>query len=268
MRHLGWIGLSLSFFAHSLMAAPSVGKCERVVAVVPAISSPYLDVDAKGTVTGPYFELLNQLTRALPVTLEVQVVKTAAEAEQEVVSGRADLLLGVPLTLARVQQLDFIHPALPSDPLQVWVRAGQDWQYVGWNDLRGKRGWLAPGVTAEADFMRFAKSNLQLVASKDAVSAFAKLHKGDLDYAIYPQQAGLGLLTDESSALQAHDLQVSTEPQYLALSHNSACNDGWLRGQLSKNMTEIMQNGVAAGLLKRAAVSPGGVPAPDPATEH
>jgi hypothetical protein len=37
---------------------------------------------------------------------------------------------------------------------------------------------------------------------------------------------------------------------YLAISHNSACNDPWLRGQLAKKMTELLTSDVAHTALQ------------------
>jgi len=38
---------------------------------------------------------------------------------------------------------------------------------------------------------------------------------------------------------------------YLALSHDSACNDPWLRGQLARKMTELAASGVPPEVLSR-----------------
>ncbi|MET0613346.1 MAG: ABC transporter substrate-binding protein, partial [Pseudomonas caspiana] len=38
---------------------------------------------------------------------------------------------------------------------------------------------------------------------------------------------------------------------FLAVSHNSACNDPWLRGQLAKKMTELPAAGLTEAVLLR-----------------
>ena len=53
---------------------------------------------------------------------------------------------------------------------------------------------------------------------------------------------------DDLLALQP---AIRSEGLYLALSHNSACNDPWLRGQLAKKMTELVAAGVPDALLQR-----------------
>ena len=42
-----------------------------------------------------------------------------------------------------------------------------------------------------------------------------------------------------SNDLIAREVPVDQPGLYLAVSHNSACNDPWLRGQLAKKMTEL-----------------------------
>ena len=51
--------------------------------------------------------------------------------------------------------------------------------------------------------------------------------------------------------LLALEPPISSEGLYLTLSHNSACNDPWLRGQLAKKMTELVAAGVPETLLQR-----------------
>jgi hypothetical protein len=54
-----------------------------------------------------------------------------------------------------------------------------------------------------------------------------------------------------SSDLVARDVPVDQPGLYLAISHNSACNDPWLRGQLAKKMTELPASGLTEAALQR-----------------
>ena len=54
-----------------------------------------------------------------------------------------------------------------------------------------------------------------------------------------------------AGSLQALEPALGSEPLYLALSHDSACNDPWLRGQLAKKMTEFVAAGLPQTLLQR-----------------
>ncbi|MNN44220.1 hypothetical protein D3C81_1585000 [compost metagenome] len=54
-----------------------------------------------------------------------------------------------------------------------------------------------------------------------------------------------------SNELVARGLPLDRPGLYLALSHNSACNDPWLRGQLAKKMTELPASGLTEAVLQR-----------------
>jgi len=51
--------------------------------------------------------------------------------------------------------------------------------------------------------------------------------------------------------LTAFEVPLDRPGLYLALSHDSACNDAWLRGQLALKMTELAASGVPQDVLQR-----------------
>jgi len=55
----------------------------------------------------------------------------------------------------------------------------------------------------------------------------------------------LGLL----DKIQRLDPPVVGRDMHLAISHDSACNDPWLRGQLARKMTELRAAGVPEQLV-------------------
>ncbi len=57
----------------------------------------------------------------------------------------------------------------------------------------------------------------------------------------------LGMAND----LKAYPQPVDQPGLFLAISHNSACNDPWLRGQLAKKMTELPASGLTEAALQR-----------------
>ena len=54
-----------------------------------------------------------------------------------------------------------------------------------------------------------------------------------------------------SKDLLARELPIDQPGLFLAISHNSACNDPWLRGQLAKKMTELAASGLTEAALQR-----------------
>lgn len=148
--------------------------------------------------------------------------------------------------------MDYVHPAFYITPSVVWVRKGKEFPYLGWDDLRGKLGGTLVGNSFGQQFDAFAKANLTLESVPSLTQAFQKLLLGRTEYVLYERYPGvaladsLGLQED----LQALEPPISSEGLFLTLSHNSACNDPWLRGQLAKKMTELTASGLPETLLQ------------------
>lgn len=247
----------LALFLLSVLPGLSgaAGQCERVVATGAAQSAPYLwrDPQSPQHLIGAYADLLTLIGEELGITVELVHSGDARKAEQEVSSGRIDLLVGGSLTQSRLDSLDFVHPAIMASPRVVWVRKEHGFPYGGWEDLRERKGGVAPGADFGAQFEAFAKANLQLETSANLAQAFQKLLLGGHDYVLAERDAGLALAGSlgVSDKLDILEPPISSEKLYLALSHNSACNDGWLRGQLAKKMTELAASGAQQALLQR-----------------
>lgn len=208
--------------------------CEQV-AVAVAPMPPYISQTPEGQWAGAYVEALEAFAEKAALKLTWVGQANLAAAEREARDGRADLWLGAPLSLDRLEQFDYLYPALAADTLVVWVKEAEN-RYSGWNDLRGLRGWSLSLVGAEGRFAGFAKANLQLDQRLSVEGAFNALQKAELDYVIYPHQAGARLDQALRQGLAEHALEVSLAPVHVAVSHQSACNDAWLRGQLATHL--------------------------------
>ena len=159
---------------------------------------------------------------------------------------QVDLLAGAFLTLPRLENMDYVHPAFFFTPSVVWVRKGEAFPYGSWIDLQGHTGDTLVGNSFGQQFDAFAKQNLKLEGVSSLTQAFQKLLLGRTDYVLYERYPGLALAETlgMDDDLEVLDPPISSEGLYLTLSHNSACNEPWLRGQLARKMTEM----VAAGL--------------------
>ncbi|TBU86450.1 substrate-binding periplasmic protein [Phytopseudomonas dryadis] len=236
-------------------AAHAAGKCERLVATGNPEYPPYLwrDPQHPGQLIGATVDLLKAVSEDIGVTIEVIYTGPWSRAQDEVRTGRVDLLAGAFLTLSRLESMDFVHPAFLSTPNVVWVRKGVDFPYSGWADLQGHTGDTLVNNSFGQLFDAYAKDNLTLEGVSSLTQAFQKLLLGRTDYVLYERYPGLALA--ETLGLQ-DDLQVleppvSREWLHLALSHNSACNDAWLRAQLAKKMTEFRASGLPETLVQR-----------------
>ncbi len=233
----------------------AAGKCERLVATGNPEYPPYLWRDPQNPqkLIGANADLLQQIGEQIGVEIEVMHTGPWSRAQDEVRTGRVDLLAGAFLTLPRLESMDYVHPAFYITPSMVWVRKGHEFPYSGWEDLRGRVGGTLVNNSFGQQFDAFAKANLTLENVPSLTQAFQKLLLGRTEYVLYERYPGvalantLGLMED----LQALEPPISSEGLFLTLSHNSACNDPWLRGQLAKKMTELTATGLPETLLQR-----------------
>ena len=235
--------------------AGAAGKCERLVATGNPDYPPYLWLDPQSPkhLIGASADLLMLIGEQLGVKIELLHTGPWGKAEGEVRSGRVDLLLGAPLTLSRLDAMDYVHPAFFNTPSVVWVNKDRMFPYSGWEDLRMRSGGLVAGTGFGPQFDGYAKANLTLEEAPSLSQAFHKLLQGRTDYVLYERYPGMAQADAQGmlGGLETLEPPVSSEGLYLAVAHNSACNDAWLRGQLAKKMTELTAAGLPETLLQR-----------------
>lgn len=244
--------LSLALMPVASMAA---GKCERLVATGNPEYPPYLWRDPKNPqqLVGANADILKHLGKELGLVVDVIHTGPWSRAQDEARTGRVDLLAGAFLTLPRLESMDFVHPAFFHTPSVVWVREGEGFPYGSWLDLQGRTGGALVNNSHGQLFDAFAEANLSLEEVPSLAQAFQKLLLGRTDYVIYERYPGLALaetlgMEDDLEILEP---AISSEGLFLTLSHNSACNDPWLRGQLARKMTELVAAGLPEQLLQR-----------------
>jgi polar amino acid transport system substrate-binding protein len=257
MLERGFYRSVLQVFALLLMPAFAVaaGKCERLVATGNPEYPPYLWRDPQNPqqLIGANADLLRHLAKELGVVVDIIYTGPWSRAQDEVRTGRVDLIAGAFLTLPRLESMDYVHPAFYFTPSVVWVHRGAEFPYAGWDDLRNRTGDTLVNNSFGQTFDAYAKSNLTLEGVASLTQAFQKLLLGRTDYVLYERYPGqaladsLGMQDD----LLVLDPPISSEGLYLTLSHNSACNDAWLRGMLAKKMNEAVASGLPDDLLQR-----------------
>jgi polar amino acid transport system substrate-binding protein len=245
------LGLALLVLAGSspLWAA---GKCERLIATGNPDQPPYLwrDPQEPQHLVGASADLLKELGKALALKIEVIDAGKRSAAEADAVSGRVDLLAGSYLTPERLEQFDFIHPSYLEVPVHVWVQRDKAPLFTRLSDLASHSG-LAVGAGGFAPPLAVQVEALKLKRTSRAEDALQQLLQGKVDYLLLERHAGQGLVERlRLAGLRALEPALGSEPLYLALSHDSACNDPWLRGQLAKKMTEFVAAGLPQTLLQ------------------
>lgn len=241
----------------ALLSAPAwaVGKCERLVATGSPDAPPYSwqDPEDPKHLIGANVDLLRQVAGSLGLKVEVLHAGKREQALEEVRSGRMDLLLDTPMQVAQLTALDYIHPALQLNEYLVWTRHDSPLEFSGPADLARYRGSLSEKARLTPAFDAFAKAQLQLEPAQNLTQAFQKLVLGQVDYALAGRYAGMAMAQSlgVGDDLVGRGLPVDRPGLYLAVSHNSACNDSWLRGQLAQKLTELPISGAAEAVLQR-----------------
>jgi polar amino acid transport system substrate-binding protein len=245
--------------ALSLLLMPSLAfaaaKCERLVATGNPEYPPYLWRDPQNPkqLMGANADLLKHIADELGLVVDVIYTGPWSRAQDELHTGRVDLLAGAFLTLPRLQVMDYVHPAFYFTPSVVWVSKERSFAYSGWDDLQGLTGDTLVNNSFGQQFDAYAKTNLTLEGVASLTQAFQKLLLGRTDYVLYERYPGLALAGNQGllEHLQILEPPISSEGLYLTLSHNSACNDARLRGQLAVQMNKALAAGLPEQLLQR-----------------
>jgi polar amino acid transport system substrate-binding protein len=257
MAKLGWGSLIALLLGVMLLAAPvqAAGKCEHLIATGDPERPPYLwrDPQNQERLIGATADLLGAIAQELGVTIDVIYAGDWSRTLESARAGRVDLLLGTALTLTLLDSMDFVHPAFLSPSYVVWMRKGREFPYSSWADLQGREGYTLINNSFGQEFDAYARLNLRLNLVPSLAQAFQGLLLGRSEYVLAERYAGLisAESLEGSGDLLPLEPLISGADLYLTVSHNSACNDPWLRGQLAKKMTEFVAAGLPQTLLQR-----------------
>jgi len=233
----------------------AAGKCERLIVTGSPDAPPYLWQDPKnpGKLIGASADLLQHVAGELGIKVELLFAGKRSQALDEVRSGRMDMLADAPLTVSELETLDYIHPPLLENDYLVWTRKNSPLIYSDVQDLHGHPGAVSEKSRMTPAFGTFADQQLTLNRTPNLTQAFQKLLLGEVEFVLAGRYSGTAIAQTLNMAndLVAHPQPIDKPGLYLAVSHNSACNDPWLRGQLAKKMTELPASGLTDAALQR-----------------
>ncbi|WP_044499720.1 substrate-binding periplasmic protein [Pseudomonas saudimassiliensis] len=259
---LAWLG------AAPVLAAG--GVCERIVVTGNAQYPPVLWVDPEDPkrLTGAAVELLEKVLDGSGIHVEALHVGPWSRAQEEVRSGRVDMLAGAFLTPTRLGDMDYVHPPYMEVPSVIFVKRGKAFPYGGWDDLRGKRGSSLVNNSFGDSFDTYAADHLDIRMVPSIQQSFELLVRERVDYVIYERHQGLALAAQLGIRDQLDIIEGSliTEALYFTVSHNSACNSPALRAALAQGMHRLAGQGEPRKLLEKYRVIWEGqfAPAPQP----
>jgi len=245
--------LLLLSFVLMTKAALADDACRQLTATGNPEYPPYLWRDPQNPqqLIGANADLLRHLAGELGLEVKIVYGGPWSRAQEEVRTGRIDLMAGYFMTEARQQAMDFVKPPFLHTPSVVWVRQEGGFDYHTWADLKGRKGGTLVNNSHGQEFDDYARANLNLEAVPGASQAFQKLLLKRNDYVIYEQYPGMALARTlgMEDKLKVLDPPVSSEGLYLALSHGSPCNRPELRELLQRKMQEIASSSLPEQLV-------------------
>lgn len=231
------------------------GVCERIVITGNPDYPPLLWVnpDDPGRLVGAAVELLEKALEPAGIHVDALNVGGWSQAQQEVRSGRVDVLAGAFLTPERLGEMDYVYPPFMEIPSVVFVRRGEAFPYSGWDDLRSRRGVSLSGSSFGAAFDTYAADHLELRSVAGIEQAFSLLLDGQVDYLIHERHQGLALAAQRNVLDQLDILEGSliNEQLHYGISHHSACNSPTLRAALARGLYDLVRQGEPRRLLER-----------------
>lgn len=229
--------------------------CQQLTATGNPEYPPYLwrDPEDPQRLIGVNADLLRHVGESLGLEVQVRYAGPWSRAQEEVRTGRIDLLAGYFVTQARQQAMDFISPPFLHTPSVVWVRRDGGLDYGKWSDLKGHKGGTLVNNSHGQAFDDYARANLDLEAVPSARQAFEKLLLKRSEYVVYEQYPGMALAGQLNIEDQLKTLApaVSSEGLYLAFSHASPCNQPQLRERLAQKMKQMVSGQLPQRLLER-----------------
>ena len=254
-KGIGYLAAALLTLLPATASLAAGGVCERIVVTGNPDYPPLLwgKPDDAARLTGAAVELLEKALEPSGIHVDALHVGSWDQAQQEVRSGRVDMLAGVFLTPERMGEMDYIYPPYMEIPSVVFVRRGAAFPYSGWDDLRGKQGSALAGTSFGAAFDAFARDHLEVVAAGNIDQALEQLLSGDVDYLIHERHQGQALAAQRNVLDQLDMLEGSliNEQLYYSISHHSACNSPALRAALAKGMYQMVRQGEPRRLLDK-----------------
>ncbi|MGV8916967.1 MAG: substrate-binding periplasmic protein [Pseudomonas sp.] len=247
------------FFTSTLFLMPgmavSADGCRHLTATGNAEYPPYLwrSPPDPSRLIGANADLIKYLGTRLGIEIELYYAGPWSRAQQEVQTGRIDMLAGYFFTTARQKVVDFVSPPFLYTSSMVWVRRNETFPYHEWSDLVGRNGGTLVNNSNGQAFDDYAQAHLSLEAVPTASQAFQKLIIKRNDYVIFEQYPGLALvrMLGIEGSVQALESPIATEGLYLALSRNSTCNRPSLLNQLNAEMKEVVSGPLPQALLEK-----------------
>jgi polar amino acid transport system substrate-binding protein len=201
-----------------------------------------------GSLEGAGIEVMRRLAADSGVPIEIVDEGSWDAAQHAVRDGKADAIVGLYLTHARLENFDYVQPAIAPDPSAVIVRTGESFSYKDWNSLVGKTGAAGKGEQYGPVFDAFMKSKLTVHRVAGFEGVVDDVIAGNADYGLVGYYQALTGAPKGKIAIA--DPNFVTEGLYVAFGKTSPCSS--LAPAFSKDIAQMIADGTIKRLFAAA----------------
>ncbi len=240
------------------LSVPSVlaDECKQLSATGNSEYPPYLWRTDKESneLSGAISSIMEELGQRLNRDIELKHVGSWSRAQEEVKSGRVDLIAGAFYTEPRSRWMNYIRPAFLTTNSVVWIHSTSDVSFHGRSDLVDKLGVTVINNSFGQSFDEYAKNNLKIEYVASIEQAYKMLVLDRVDYLLYEKNPGLAYASKMGVSHQVSELlpSISSEGLYLTISHKSKCNTDQLRSELDRHLREMSEDGYTDKALQKS----------------
>lgn len=239
--------LFLGGLCASVSASLHASECASLSATGNPEYPPFLWQSQAGHhLNGAVSHLLQRLSEKIQTPITTQYVGPWSRSQQEVRSGRVDLMAGAFYTSERADYMEYFSPAMMFTRSVVWQAVDHSFSYHQPSDLVGRWGVTVINNSFGEQFDDYARDHLNLLKVASLEQAFNMLTAGRADYVLYERGPGmayaehLGIL-DKVSAVEP---SISSEGLFLAISKLSPCNTPEFKNRISIALSELVAQSV------------------------
>jgi polar amino acid transport system substrate-binding protein len=198
---------------------------------------------ANGTLQGAGITIVERLAKDAGIPVKVVDEGSWDAAQQAVKSAKADAIVGLYRTEARLPYYDYVEPAIAPDPSAVVVRDGESFTYKNWNSLIGKRGAVSSGEQYGHAFDAYMDGHLTITRVTGFDGVYRALTEKRADYGLVGYYAAI---TGAPKTIRIAEENFVTEGLYLAFGKQSPC-----AARLSPLFSADIKRLSADGTIKR-----------------
>lgn len=241
--------------AQSVLADDALDSCQSLQATGNPEYAPFLWQSTDNTqLNGAVSYLLQKLGAKIGIPIKTIYVGPWSRAQQEVRSGRIDLMAGAFYTSERADYMEYFSPAMMFTKSVVWQSSETPFEYHSWDDLKSRWGVTVINNSFGQSFDEYAKRYLNLLTVASLEQAFSMLKAGRADYVLYERSPGLAYAERIGIKGEVTPIvpSISSEGLYLTISKQSPCNTPEMKLRIAQALRELVDEGVPKDALVQA----------------